>query len=323
LKDSLVRSNKENKHILGRLNFNTADIKKQFLQSKYLLILFLPGLLYYIIFRYLPMYGVIIAFKDFNAVKGILGSEWVGMKHFISFFNNPNAWRLIRNTIALSGYGLLWGFPAPIILALLLNEIKNSSAKRIFQTVSYMPHFISTVIVVGMVINFLSPTDGIINKFIVAFGGEPIFFMKEPGWFRTVYIASGIWKEVGWGAIIYIAALTGINPEIYEAAIVDGANRWKQLIHVTLPGIAPTVTIMLILRIGSLMDVGFEKVMLLYNSLLYEKADIISTYVYRRGIEGANFSFATAIGLMDSLIGLVLIVSANKISKKISEESLW
>lgn len=305
------------------MNDKMKGLKKSFIQSKILILMFLPGFLYYIIFKYVPMYGLIIAFKNYEFHKGLLGSDWVGMRHFISFFSNTQAFRLIRNTLAISIYGLFWGFPAPILLALLLNEIKNNTMKRFFQTVSYLPHFVSTVIVVGMMVNFLSPTDGIINKVIELLGGERIFFLKEPAWFRTLYISSSVWKEVGWGAIIYIAALAGINPELYEAAIVDGANRFKQLIHVTLPSLVPTIIIMLILRLGNLLDVGFEKVILMYNPLLYETADIISTFVYRRGVQGADFSFATAIGLMDNTIGLILIIAANKLSRKVSETSLW
>jgi len=298
-------------------------IKKRLNQSKYLLILFLPGLIYFIIFRYVPMYGLVIAFKKYEFQKGIWGSDWVGLKQFIIFFNNPQAWRIIANTFLLSFYSLLFGFPAPIILALLLNEIKNTTSKKTFQTVTYLPHFISEVIIAGMMINFLAPTDGIINKLIVMFGGQKIFFFSDPGWFRTLYVSSGIWQGIGWGAIIYIAALAGINPELYEAAIVDGAGRWKQMINITLPCIAPTVSIMLILRLGNLLSVGFEKVLLLYNPLLYETADVISTFVYRRGIQGADFSFATAINLLDNVVGLILIVIANSVCRKLNETSLW
>ncbi|MDN5276309.1 MAG: putative aldouronate transport system permease protein [Clostridiales bacterium] len=299
-----------------------AQIKTDIIRNKYIYIMALPVIAYYIIFHYLPMYGAIIAFKEFNPALGIIRSPWVGFKHFKSFFEGVYFWRLIRNTLLISIYSLVWGFPAPIILALLLNEVKNNYFKRTVQTVSYLPHFISLVVVCGIIKDFTS-TDGVINDIIELLGGERTNFLMKPEWFRPIYVGSGIWQEVGWGSIIYLAAITNIDPQLYEAATIDGANRWKQTWHVTLPGIVPTIVILLILRLGGLMSVGFEKIILLYNSATMETADVISSYVYRRGLLDFDYSFSAAVGLFNSVINLILITSANKLSRKISETSLW
>lgn len=290
--------------------------------NKYIYIMVLPVVVYYLIFHYGPMYGVIIAFKDFQVTEGIWGSEWVGFKHFIDFFNNYYFWRLIRNTFLISFYELIFAFPAPIILALLLNELRKLWFKRIVQTVSYLPHFISLVVVVGMLVDF-SSQNGLFNQFLALFGIEPISFMQKAEWFRTLYIGSGIWQGIGWGSIIYLAAMAGINPELYEAAKIDGAGRFRQMWHVTLPGITPIIVILLILQIGSIMSVGFEKIILMYNPMTRETADVISTYVYRKGILEANFSFSSAVGLFNAVINLTLLILANKISARVSETSLW
>ena len=282
----------------------------------------LPVVAYYIIFHYAPMYGAIIAFKEFNPALGIMGSPWVGFKHFKSFFEGVYFWRLVRNTLLISVYSLIWGFPAPIILALLLNEVKNKYFKRTVQTVSYLPHFISLVVVCGIIKDFTS-TDGVINDIIEFLGGERTNFLMIPEWFRPIYVGSGIWQEVGWGSIIYLAAITNIDPQLYEAATIDGASRWKQTWHITLPGIVPTIVILLILRLGGLMSVGFEKIILLYNSATMETADVISSYVYRRGLLDFDYSFSAAVGLFNSVINLILITSANRLSRKVSETSLW
>lgn len=282
----------------------------------------LPVVAYYIIFHYAPMYGAIIAFKEFNPALGIMGSPWVGFKHFKSFFEGVYFWRLVRNTLLISVYSLIWGFPAPIILALLLNEVKNKYFKRTVQTVSYLPHFISLVVVCGIIKDFTS-TDGVINDIIEFLGGERTNFLMIPEWFRPIYVGSGIWQEVGWGSIIYLAAITNIDPQLYEAATIDGASRWKQIWHITLPGIVPTIVILLILRLGGLMSVGFEKIILLYNSATMETADVISSYVYRRGLLDFDYSFSAAVGLFNSVINLILITSANRLSRKVSETSLW
>lgn len=295
---------------------------KQIKKSKYLYLIFLLPFLYYVIFQYAPMYGVLIAFKDYNIVRGIFESPWVGFKHFEKFLLDPYFWKLVRNTLLLNLYNLLWGFPVPIILALALNEVRHMRFKKQVQTVSYLPHFISTVVICGMITNFLSST-GIINQIIRAFGGETVQFLLMPQYFRTIYIASGIWQSAGWGSIVYLAALTNVDQEILEAAMIDGANRWQRIRNVTLPSITPTISIMLIMQLGRLLNLGYEKILLLYNGSTYETADVISTYVYRRGLLGGDFSYGTAVGLFQSAVGLILLTIANKVSRRLSETSLW
>ena len=295
---------------------------KKIKKCKYLYIMMLLPIIYYILFHYLPLYGVLIAFKDYKIAKGVWGSPWVGFKWFEKFLADPYFWKLVKNTLLLNIYGLLWGFPVPILLALMLNEVTNAKFKRAIQTVSYLPHFISTVVVCGMVMNFLS-LDGIINQIIAAFGFDKIQFMVLPEWFRTIFTASGIWQTCGWTSIIYLSALTSVDQEILEAAMIDGENRFQRIKSVTLPSIAPTISIMLIMQIGRLMSLGYEKIILLYNGSTYETADVISTYVYRRGILSADFSYSTAVGLFQSVIGVILLVASNQISKKLSDSSLW
>lgn len=296
--------------------------KTDWRKNKTLYFMIFPVLLFYFVFMYKPMYGAVIAFMDYRPAKGISGSDWVGLEQFIRFFNSPYFFRLIRNTIVLSVYSLVFCFTAPILLALLLNEVKGKKFKSVTQTVSYLPHFISMVVAVGMIKEFCM-TDGFINDIIVFFGGERSALLQNPDLYRAIYIVSDIWQEVGWGSIIYLAALAGIDAERYEAAAIDGAGKLKQMIHVTLPGIMPTVTIMLILRIGALMNMGYEKTILLYNSSTYETADIISSYIYRVGLLEQNWSYSTAIGLFNSVINCVLLLAANRISKKVTETSLW
>lgn len=285
----------------------------------------LPGILYYIIFKYVPMYGVIIAFQDYSIGKGILGSKFVGLKHFIEFFYvNPDSWKLIRNTVMLNVYDLLFHFPAPIILAILFHELKNKTFKRIVQSISYMPHFLSTVVIAGILVTFLSPQTGIINFILVKmFGMEPILFLGLPNWFRTIYVSSEVWQKIGWGTILYLAAIAGIDPTLYEAAKMDGANRYHQMRHITFVGMVPVMIILFVLTLGHFMETGFQKILLLYNSMNYETSDVINTFVYRRGILDADFSFATAVGLFQSVIGLILVIAANRIARKYSETSLW
>lgn len=249
----------------------------------------LPAFVVVLIFSYLPMYGVLIAFKNFTIIKGVWGSPWVGFKWFKLFFDNPMWWRLMRNTVLLGFYSLLFGFPAPIILALLLNEIKFNPLKRTIQTISYLPHFISIVIIVGM-LKELASLNGLFNNLIVRFGGESILFFSESEWFRPLYVVSGIWQNIGWGAIIYLAALSGIDPELYESAVIDGANRFRRAMHITIPSILPTISILFILRIGGILSADFQKVLLMYNALTFETADIIATFVYREGILNARYS---------------------------------
>lgn len=290
--------------------------------NKYVYIMAIPLILFYAIFHYAPMYGAIIAFKDFTPAKGIIDSPWVGLKHFKNFFSSMYFGRVLRNTILINLYSLIFGFPAPIILALLLNEIRNEKFKKSVQTISYLPHFISIMVICGMLVDFLA-RDGIITDLIVLFGGERDNFLMRPELFRTIYVSSGIWQHVGWDSIIYLAALTGIDPELYEAARIDGATRWKQTWHITLPGIAPTIIILLILRIGGMMSVGFEKIILLYNDATMETADVISSFVYRKGLLEFSYSFSAAVGLFNSIINFILVISVNRISRKVSETSLW
>jgi len=295
---------------------------RDFKLNKYVYLMLAPVIVYYVVFYYVPMYGLQIAFKDYSLGLGMFGSPWVGFRHFEDFFQSYYFWRLLRNTLLLSLYELIFAFPAPIILALLLNELRSALFKRFVQTITYMPHFISIVVICGMLVDFLA-RDGLINNILAWFGVEPIAFLRESGWFRTIYITSGIWQSVGWGSIIYLAAMSAIDPSLYEAARVDGANRFKQMLHITLPGIMPTIVILLILQIGSFMTVGTDKILLLYNSSTYETADVIGTFVYRKGILESNFSYSAAVGLFNSVINFALLVTANAISRRISENKLW
>lgn len=298
-------------------------LKKNIKRDKALLLIILPVVIHYLVFFYYPMYGNIIAFKNYSPVKGIFGSDWVGFKYFLQFFRSPYFSRVLRNTILISVYSILWGFPIPIIFALMTNDLKAGIYKRVVQAVSYIPYFISTVIVCGMMVNFLSPSTGIINTIIKSLGGKSINFLMEPGWFRTVFIASGIWQGFGWSAIIYLAALTGVSQELYEAAKMDGASKLQRVIHISIPCIMPTIIVTFILQIGTLMSVGYEKIILLYNPVTLDVADVISSYTYRTGLVEGNYSFASAVGLFNSAINLVLVLIANKISRKVSEVSLW
>ncbi|GBG11148.1 hypothetical protein PAT3040_05936 [Paenibacillus agaridevorans] len=269
------------------------------------------------------MFGLVITFKNYNLFRGVWESDWVGFKYYRMFLENPDFLLLMKNTFLLGIMNLALGFPAPIILALLLNEVRKAAFKRFVQTVSYLPHFISNVIVASMVIMFLSPTGGLINELITALGFEPINFMNEPGMFRWIYVLSEIWQHIGWETIIYLAALTAVDPQLYEAASIDGASRMRKLWHVTLPGISFAIVITLILNIGSVLEIGFEKVFLLQNPAIYETADIISTYVYRIGMEQGNFSYGAAIDLFMGIISLIFIYTANFVSRRVSETSLW
>lgn len=283
----------------------------------------LPALLYFLIFHYGPMYGIQIAFKNFVPSKGITGSEWVGFDHFERFFNSYFFWDLLWNTFSISFYELAIGFPLPIILALAFNEVRNGPFKKSVQTVTYAPHFISVVVMAGMIITFLSPSSGMIVRFIEFLGFEAAQFLTDPAWFKTVYVFSGVWQSTGWGTIIYLAALSGVDPQLHEAAIMDGASRMKRVLHINLPTILPTITIMLILNMGNILGLGFEKILLLQNSLNMEASDVISTYVYRAGLVNAQYSFSTAVGLFNSVVNVILLVTVNQIAKRTSENSLW
>ena len=279
-------------------------------------------LIFLLIFRYVPMAGNVIAFRRFRPGSSIFGDEWVGLYYVELFLNDPGFWRAFWNTIILGSLTLIVIFPLPIILALLLNELRSRRFKRVVQTITYLPHFMSIVIVAGFVYQ-LTALDGTVNQIIRAFGGDAISFMQEPGWFRQIFVASEIWQTVGFGTILYLAALTTIDEQLYEAARIDGANRWKQTWHITLPGIRPMIIVLLVLNIGQFMQVGFEKVLLLYNPLTYPTADVLDTYVYRVGLATGQYSYAAAIGLFNALIGLVLIFSANAISRRLTGASLW
>lgn len=281
-------------------------------------------LIYYLIFRYIPMFGNIIAFRKYRAGGGIFGVEWSGLKYFRQFVKDQMFWRSFSNTLRLNIVYLLFRFPMTLIFALLLNEIKNIHWKKFVQTVSYLPHFISMVIIAGMIREMLS-TNGPINGFLVAHDHEAISFMALPEWFTTIFVSSGLWQGLGWGTILYLAAIAGISPDLYEAAEIDGANHFQRVWHITIPCILPTITTLLILDIGGLVGSGgaFEKVFLLYNPMTYEKADIISTYVYRMGIGSGNYSYATAVGLFEGLINLVLLTLANVVSKKTTQSGLF
>jgi putative aldouronate transport system permease protein len=288
-----------------------------------LYLLLLPVIAYFLIFKYGPMYGVQIAFKEYNLVNGFLGSPWVGFKHFARFFNSYNFWEIIRNTIGISLYQLAVGFPAPILLALMINEVENKWFKKAVQTITYAPHFLSTVVIVGMLTLFLSPRNGLVNQAIMAWGGKPIYFMAEAAWFKTLYVFSGIWQNIGWGSIIYIATLAGIDVQMYEAASIDGANKLQRLIYMTIPCLMPTVVIMLIMEFGHIMNVGFEKVFLMQNDLNISASRVISTYVYAVGIQGYQFSYSAAIDFFNAIINFGLLIAVNKFAKQMTETSLW
>lgn len=306
---------------IGAVSIGTR-LKRDWRQNKSLYFLVIPVLIFYTLFCYKPMYGAIIAFKEYSPRLGIWGSPWAGLKYFQEFVSNPYFWRILKNTLWLSLSSLLFGFPAPIILALLINELKGKWFPKTVQTLSYMPHFISLVVVCSLIKEFTS-SDGVINDFLALFGVQPQTMLNNPRLFVPVYVISDIWQGIGWGSIIYLAALTGIDQELYEAAKIDGAGRWKQTLHVTLPCIMPTVVIMLILRVGGLMNVGYEKIILMYNPVTYETADVISSFVYRKGILERSYSYSSAVGLFNSLINCLLLVGANWFSRKVNHTSLW
>lgn len=305
------------KNHLGKIKMSK-HLKKEWRLYSFLII----PILYFVIFKYIPMFGNVIAFRKYSGGVNIFGEKWVGLRYFKQFLRDPSFWRAFRNTLFLSVSYLIVRFPLTLIFALLLNEIRNIKWKKFVQTVSYLPHFISMVIIAGMIKEVVS-LSGPVNTLLSSLGMEKISFIQEASWFPPIYIVSGIWQALGWGTILYLAAMTGINTELYEAARVDGANRFRQALHVTIPGILPTIVTLLILDIGGIMGSNFEKIILLYLPSTYETADVISTLVYRMGISGGNFSYATAVGLFEGIIGLILVTAANFVSKKITESSLW
>ena len=298
-------------------------IKKDFKRNHLLYLMLLPTIVYYIVWQYAPMYGIIAAFEDFSPRRGIMRSEWIGLRNFESFFSGAYAFRVIRNTLLINLYSLIFGFPVPLLFALALNEIHNRFFKRTVQTITYMPYFISTVVLCGILVDFCGST-GVFGQLQMMLGIEsPKNLLSEPAYFRTIYVGSDIWQKMGWDSILFLSALTGVNPELYEAAQIDGAGRLKQIWHVALPALLPTIAILLVLRIGSMMNLGFEKIILMYNGLTYETGDVISSYVYRKGLIDNDFGFATAVGLFNSVINFVLVILANKASRKLTDTSLW
>ncbi len=295
---------------------------QDFRKNKSIYFLAIPIVLFYLIFHYKTMYGAVIAFYNYRPAKGISGSAFVGLDHFVSYFTGPFFWRTLKNTLAISLLSLLFGFPAPILLALLLNEVGNRHFKKTVQTITYLPHFVSSVVICGMLTSFCLST-GLFNDIIALFGGQRVSLLQGTRYYRAIYIASDIWQTVGWSSILYLAALSGVDRNLYEAAQLDGANKWQQVWSITVPGITPTIMIQLILQIGSLMSVGYEKTLLIYNPTNYEVSDIISTYNYRMGLELGDWSYATAIGLFNSVVNCILLVISNKLSKKYTESSLW
>lgn len=298
-------------------------LKKEFVANRYLYLLAIPVVAYFVIFHYLPMYGIIISFKRYDIAQGIIDSPWVGFKHFKDFFSSIYFPRVMRNTLIISLYSLIAGFPAPIIFALLLNEVKKNRFKKFVQTTTYLPHFLSMVVVCGMIVDFFG-IDGIMTRFLMLFGGENFNYVGSNETFRHVHVWTGIWQEIGWGSIVYLAALTSVDQQLYEAALIDGANRWQQTWHITLPGIASTIIVMLIMKIGGLLSVGYEKIILLYTPSTRETAEVISSYVYQRGIgESMQLSYSTAVGLFQSVVNVILLTLSNSISKKFTESGLF
>lgn len=306
-----------------RVSRTTFELKK-FWRQRYAWLLIFPGLLYFLIYKYIPMGGSIIAFQDYSPFRGFVESPWVGFKHFATIFNNVEVLRVLWNTLLISFLQILFAFPAPIVLALMLNELRNDLYKKIIQSLVYLPHFLSWVVVVSIFVIFLRG-DGIINNFLQTYFGldEKIPFLINPDYFKPLIVLQVIWKEVGWGTIIFLAALAGVNPELYESAVIDGANRWRRIWHITLPGIRNVIIILLIIRLGNVLDTGFEQIFLMLNPFNRETGNVLDTYVYFKGIIGTQYSFATAVGLFKGVVGLILVVAANTIAKKSGEDGLY
>ena len=296
---------------------------RRYKKNKYLLLMLAPVLLWYAVFHYAPMYGVQLAFKDFYIMKGIWGSPWVGFEHFHYMFSmSPDFWRIMRNTIVISLLQIVFGFPAPILLALLFNEIRVSFFKKVAQTITYLPHFLSWIVLGGILITFLSPNTGVVNDLIKSVGLHPIYFLGDESWFRFTLVLSALWKEVGWGMIIYLAALASVDHQLYESAVIDGANRWRQTLSITIPSILPVVSIMLILRVGGILDAGFDQILTLYSPAVYGVADILDTYVYRMGLINMEYSLTTAVGLFKNVVALILVLGTNFAVKKMGQEGI-
>ncbi|HZG88127.1 ABC transporter permease [Paenibacillus sp.] len=303
--------------------FSKQTFLREMAQRKYLYLFLLPAIVWYIIFYYIPIYGVTIAFKDFSIMKGVMDSPWVGFAHFETMFNSPDFARVLRNTLLISGLKLVFVYTSGIVLALLLNEIIHERFKKTIQSITYLPHFLSWVIIGSIMVELLSPSTGLVNQIILAFGGEPIYFLAERDWFVPILILSDVWQSCGWGSIIYLAAIAGIDQQLYEAATMDGAGRFQKMWHITLPSIANVIIIMMIFNIGNIMNAGFDQIFNLYNPRVYEVSDIIDTYVYRVGLVQMNFSFSTAVGLFKNVIGLVLVLLANKLANRFGQTGFW
>lgn len=306
-----------------RASIEKPTLLKQYVKSKDLFVMLIPVLIYYICFCYIPMGGIVIAFKDYKLMKGIWGSPWVGLANFVELFTTPSFYEILGNTLWISILRLVFGFPAPILLALLLNEVRSARYKKTVQTISYLPHFLSWVILTGVFQQLLSPSTGAVNALLGKFGIEPIYFLGSPKWFVFTIILTGVWQSVGWGTVIYLAAIAGIDPQMYEAAMLDGAGRMKRILYITLPCLAPTITITLILSTGNILNAGFDQIMNMYNEAVYEVGDIIDTYVYRRGLEGMQYSYSTAVNLFKNVIGLGFVLLTNRIAQKLGDSSLW
>ncbi|WP_242985471.1 ABC transporter permease [Vallitalea okinawensis] len=292
-------------------------------KHRMLLSMLIPVILYFFIFKYGPMYGIIMAFKDYYPVKGLAASEWVGLKHFDTLFNGLYFMPVLKNTILISLYGMFWGFPAPIILAIILNEIRNKKFKKITQTISYLPHFLSWVIVAGVFIEFLSPSRGFVNFIITSLGFEPIYFVTEPAWFRTILVGTSVWKGIGWGSIIYLAAISGIDPQLYEVAEIDGASRLRKIWNITIPAIVPVIVIMLIFSSGKIIDDNFQQIYNFLNPRVLRVGDVIETYTYEQGLKNMQYSYATAVGLFKNVISFSMVLITNYIAKRTTEYALW
>ncbi|ALS28102.1 protein lplB [Paenibacillus sp. 32O-W] len=300
-----------------------SQLIKDIFRDRWMYVLLFPGVLYFVIFKYLPMAGLVMAFQDYKPHLGFLESPWVGLKHFERFFSEPQFWMLFRNTLLLAVYNLVFFFPLPIVLALMLNEVRQELFKRFVQTIVYLPHFVSWVVAVGIFYVLFTTEGGVVNEFIARLGMEKIPFLLSEEWFRTMIVSQSIWKEAGWGTIIFLAALSGIDLQLYEAARIDGAGRWRQLWHITLPAIRSTIVILFILRLGSFLDTGFEHIFLMLNSMNREVGEVFDTYVYLKGLTQAQYSYSAAVGMFKSLVGLVLVIGANRLAKKMGEEGVY
>lgn len=318
-----VRDAKQNSRKLAKPLLKKKSFPAKFRKNYDMYLLMLPGLLFLLLFKYTPMYGAIIAFQDFNIFDGISGSKWVGLQNFSKLFMSEEFYQVFRNTLLISFYKIGILFPIPIFIAVLLNEVKKLAFKSTVQNIIYLPHFLSWAIIGGLFVNILSPSTGLVNGLIKVLGGQPISFMMDNNWFRSVIVFTAGWKEVGWNAIIFIAAIAGIDPELYEAAVMDGAGRIKQIIYITIPCIASTIVLMLILRLGNVLEAGTEQILVIYNSIVYPTADVIGTYVYRLGLGKMDYSFSTAVGLFNSVVGFLLIILGNAVSKKLVQKGIW